>query len=294
LSQREQRDFKLQIGRDLRRFEDLTAVITRFASQDTSAANSTLPRMSAQYYEDYTYDGEYYEDFWQGDSWDDYDYGYDDWQEDYYQEWPGEELQDEWIVTDWEESNEVVVAEDDSQELYGEGKGKGKKGSKGKGKAGCTACGSRFHMSDDCPLNASGSHDHGSKGKGKGKGKDSYFGSPFGKGKSFKGKGDKQSKGKGKGKGKRKGKGKGKGKKGKFRPSFGGGFGGGPSKGGYYGEEEDAWLDESWSGSNAWFTSSDQSPFSVNALTASRTPSSPSYHNLAAHDSVGEGLKGPP
>jgi hypothetical protein len=85
LSQRDQRDFKLQIGGDLRRFEELTAVITRFASHSDVAASSTLQRMSQQYYEDYD-DGEY-EDYWQDSSWDDYDWqDYDDWQEDYYTE----------------------------------------------------------------------------------------------------------------------------------------------------------------------------------------------------------------
>ena len=205
---REQRDFKLQIGGDLRRFEELTAVITRFASQSEIATSSTLQRMSQQYYGDYDEGDDYHEDYWQ-DAWDDYDWqDSDDWQEDYYSEWPSDS-DGEWTFADWEEHSPDTENEN-SQELYG---GKRKFGTKGKGKARCTACGSRFHTSDDCPLNAAGGQGQAPKGKGEGKGKASNFGTPFGKGQQFKGKGDKQRKGKGKGK--RKGKGKGKGKKGK-------------------------------------------------------------------------------
>ncbi|CAK0846103.1 unnamed protein product [Prorocentrum cordatum] len=179
-------DIKLKIDGDLRRYNDIKAIMTRLAKQSLAQNNP-----------------EQYEGFWvdsdEEEYWDYYGY-YDDygqWQ--YYED-------DEW----WDEEEQYdeqyppprTSAADD--EAY-KGSGKGKKGNPGN----CSKCGSRWHRSEDCPAGGKKDTKKGDDNKGNGKSKSD---SNNGKGK-YRG-GKSRGRGKGRGKGYR-GRGKGKGKKSK-------------------------------------------------------------------------------
>ena len=58
LSERAKVDFRLQVGGDLNRYEDLAQVINRFAANDSQAAASTIPAMARTFWTE------------DGDSWD--------------------------------------------------------------------------------------------------------------------------------------------------------------------------------------------------------------------------------
>ncbi|CAK0791575.1 unnamed protein product, partial [Prorocentrum cordatum] len=179
-------DIKLKIDGDLRRYNDIKAIMTRLAKQSLAQNNP-----------------EQYEGFWvdsdEEEYWDYYGY-YDDygqWQ--YYEDdewWDEEEQYDE------QYSPPGASAADD--EAY-KGSGKGKKGNPGN----CSKCGSRWHRSEDCPAAGKKDTKKGDDNKGNGKSKSD---SNNGKGK-YRG-GKSRGRGKGRGKGYR-GRGKGKGKKSK-------------------------------------------------------------------------------
>jgi len=208
LDERRIDDVKLQVHGDLTQYGPVKNILHRLAKAPEREKHDALYTQQTYENED---DAWYYDDYY-GD-WECCD-GYDDYYDgeyDYYEEDP-----------EYEEGDESSQCDD----YYGKGKNKGGTG-KG-GKSGCTVCGSKWHRSEDCPVEKlrSGkgkgegrgdgreevphSHDFGGAGYGTGKGGDS-FRSPWRPRKGF---------GKGKGKGHiRKGFGKG---KSRFRKGKGG------------------------------------------------------------------------
>ena len=80
LSERAKHDFRLQVGGDLSRFEELITIISRFSSNDSQAHASTLPVMAKNYYGD----GDWFSDEWaHQDHWvDDGSWASDGWDDD--------------------------------------------------------------------------------------------------------------------------------------------------------------------------------------------------------------------
>ena len=67
-TEKQKHEFRLQVQGDMSRFEELTAVINRFARSDEGGAGTSIPSMAKQYYgdEDDPYDGSWYDDDYDG------------------------------------------------------------------------------------------------------------------------------------------------------------------------------------------------------------------------------------
>ena len=243
-------DLRLKVNGDLSRFRDMIRLQLKISKNESAShdqqegfknhygGDNYWSEEGYDYHDDYYYDEDYHDD-----SWDDYHYD--------------EANDDDWYSPDWQTGWQDYddQSHDTYDELYGgKGKGKGKDKSKSKGKSDddggskgkgggkqpsgsqCTACGSRWHSTETCPMKDAaktnlnddktptddkGDHDEWYEdeeyddyyGKGKSKGRRK---GKRGKSKGFSGKGPRfprspfgggyRDKGKGKGKGKRKGK----------------------------------------------------------------------------------------
>ena len=195
LSQKHQDDLRLQVLGDMSRFQDIRNLALRLSHRlDPSSKSAgdvfyeSYENDENEYYEDqeecyyndawWTDEGWMYDEYYQGESWDAWDW----------------ECEPDW---EHEESPEPTANEIEDHEatdgVYGVGKGKGA----GPFGGGCFICGSKWHMAADCPARGKG-HGGGS-GHQQTKGKSKGWYRPKGKGKK-----GKSAKGYGKGKGKSK------------------------------------------------------------------------------------------
>ena len=222
-------DVKLQIQGDLNRFSEARALALRLSQRSDATLDGDhyygeqqeghedwQEEWPEEYYDAWSenyYGDEDYEQFWmdEEDAW--YDYEEEPWldNEEYWQEESGhqEAAGSSSLYPDNEATNDGQSQED----YY---KGKGKNSSKNAMGLGCHTCGSKWHSTKSCPVNAGGKMNHyGGKpfnksygkgkypryGKSKGYPKGSWYPRRFGKGKGF-GKSYGGFGGKGKGKGK--------------------------------------------------------------------------------------------
>ena len=94
LSERAKLDFRLQIGGDLNRYEDLVGVINRFASNDAQAAASIVPAMARAFWTEDESEAEA-EDYWLSPKY---------WQEDastWYGSWDEDSAYWSWEDSEW-------------------------------------------------------------------------------------------------------------------------------------------------------------------------------------------------
>jgi len=140
LSVKEIYDYRMQVGGDLSRFEDIRAIINRFTSID-SQPDAGAPTLAKNFYgtTSYSYDDDNYwplsdrEQYYNDGYTDDYDCEHYDYDTTDYSSWYDEQSEESY---------------------YGKGK-HGKSTGKAKEKEDCTQCGSKYHRSADCPLGQS-------------------------------------------------------------------------------------------------------------------------------------------
>ena len=102
LSERAKHDFRLQVGGDLNRFEDLMGIISRFSNNDSQAVAQTIPQMTKTFWSD---GGDFYPDeaYWLGgDSWHDDVGWYDEWDCDPSSVWWSWEDESDWHDVSYE------------------------------------------------------------------------------------------------------------------------------------------------------------------------------------------------
>ncbi|CAE8689120.1 unnamed protein product, partial [Polarella glacialis] len=284
-------DIKLQMRGDMSRYQELRTLVLKLARandkdketlnmyQDQTDFNYklNLDETNGNYYGswhdpktgeiiEYDYGANTSDDMYYGD----YDYVYDG----EYSDYDGAGYDQDWYGDDgWQD-----------EVYHGPDKGKGKGfGAKGKGPSGgsasgigCTACGSRWHSSLDCPLNDPSKGD-----QGKGKGSKDYHYENFWKGK---GKGKKGGKSKGFGKGLYSGKGFG-----KYRPSFGSGKGYGKYSGGYGKSYGKGYGKGKFKGGYGGFRYS--SPYNFTASQDHEVPEAPERAPTIAFNADGSGTQ---
>ncbi len=178
LPERQLADLRLKVNGDLSRYRDMIRLQLKI-SKNEQAADEQHHGYKNIHYEDitsqedpydmsredddgwwYTHDDYYGEDYY-GDSWQ-YD-NLDDWYQD---DWYDHE---EWYPEPSPEPTQPSQdATSESEDFYG------KKGKKGKGKGGkrpagdqCTQCGSKWHSTENCPMNATSASDPGDAGHAK-------------------------------------------------------------------------------------------------------------------------------